>query len=133
MRLAAAGARARMEESAAAVQATVDSGRVAYGINTGFGAFANRVIPANKTRKLQFNLVRSHACGVGEPLDPRARAPHAAAQGERPRGGFFGRAPARRRGAARAAQCRRAAGRFRRRARSARRAISRRSRTSPWR
>jgi histidine ammonia-lyase len=64
----AAAARERMEQSAAAVTATVESGRVAYGINTGFGAFANRVIPAAKTRKLQLNLVRSHACGVGEPL-----------------------------------------------------------------
>jgi histidine ammonia-lyase len=66
----AAHAREAIERSAAAVAATVESGRVAYGINTGFGAFANRVIPANKTRKLQLNLVRSHACGVGEPLDP---------------------------------------------------------------
>ncbi|HET9693463.1 MAG TPA: histidine ammonia-lyase [Steroidobacteraceae bacterium] len=64
----AAPARERMEQSAAAVTATVESGRVAYGINTGFGAFANRVIPAAKTRRLQLNLVRSHACGVGEPL-----------------------------------------------------------------
>jgi histidine ammonia-lyase len=43
---------------------------VSYGINTGFGAFANRVIPAAKTRKLQLNLIRSHACGTGEPLPP---------------------------------------------------------------
>jgi histidine ammonia-lyase len=64
----AAAARERMAQSAAAVTATIDSGRVAYGINTGFGAFANRVIPADRTRKLQLNLVRSHACGVGEPL-----------------------------------------------------------------
>jgi histidine ammonia-lyase len=64
----APGARGRMEASAATVRATVESGRVAYGINTGFGAFANRVIPAAKTQKLQVNLVRSHACGVGEPL-----------------------------------------------------------------
>jgi histidine ammonia-lyase len=64
----AASARGRMEQSAATVAATVASGQVAYGINTGFGAFANRVIPAAKTQKLQVNLVRSHACGVGEPL-----------------------------------------------------------------
>jgi len=64
------GARARMRESEATVVATVESGRTAYGINTGFGAFANRVIPAQKTKKLQLNLVRSHACGVGEPLSP---------------------------------------------------------------
>jgi histidine ammonia-lyase len=63
-------ARARMRKSEATVAATVASGRTAYGINTGFGAFANRVIPAQKTKKLQLNLVRSHACGVGEPLSP---------------------------------------------------------------
>ncbi|HEX9207886.1 MAG TPA: histidine ammonia-lyase [Steroidobacteraceae bacterium] len=67
VRLAAA-ARSRMELSRSTVAATVASGRVAYGINTGFGAFANRVIPAQKTQRLQLNLVRSHACGVGEPL-----------------------------------------------------------------
>jgi histidine ammonia-lyase len=61
-------ARERMHRSAATVEATVASGEVAYGINTGFGAFANRVIPAAKTQRLQLNLVRSHACGVGEPL-----------------------------------------------------------------
>ena len=66
----AASARALMEQSQATVAATVASGRVAYGINTGFGAFANRVIPAAKTQRLQLNLVRSHACGVGEPLAP---------------------------------------------------------------
>jgi histidine ammonia-lyase len=66
----AVSARDRMAQSVAAVAATIDSGRVAYGINTGFGAFANRVIPAAKTRKLQLNLVRSHACGVGDPLPP---------------------------------------------------------------
>ncbi len=65
-----AAARARMQQSEATVTATVESGRTAYGINTGFGAFANRVIPAQKTKKLQLNLVRSHACGVGEPLAP---------------------------------------------------------------
>ena len=64
----AASARAGMERSVAAVAATIASGRVAYGINTGFGAFANRVIPAAKTQKLQLNLVRSHACGAGDPL-----------------------------------------------------------------
>jgi len=67
VRLAAA-ARRRMQASADAVRRAVEEGEVSYGINTGFGAFANRVIPAAKTRKLQLNLIRSHACGVGEPL-----------------------------------------------------------------
>jgi histidine ammonia-lyase len=63
-------ARQRMNLAAATVADTVASGRVAYGINTGFGAFANQVIPAAKTRRLQLNLVRSHACGTGPPLSP---------------------------------------------------------------
>jgi histidine ammonia-lyase len=64
----AAPARARMQASVETVRRVVASGEVTYGINTGFGAFANRVIPATQTRKLQLNLIRSHACGAGEPL-----------------------------------------------------------------
>ena len=67
VRLAAA-ARGRMLASVEAVQRVVASGEVSYGVNTGFGAFAHRVIPAARTRKLQLNLIRSHACGTGEPL-----------------------------------------------------------------
>ena len=69
VRLAIA-ARKRMLSSVQAVERAVERGEVSYGINTGFGAFANRVIPASKTRKLQLNLVRSHACGTGDPLPP---------------------------------------------------------------
>jgi histidine ammonia-lyase len=61
-------ARRRMQASRDAVQRAVERGETSYGINTGFGAFANRVIPAAKTRKLQLNLVRSHACGTGRAL-----------------------------------------------------------------
>src|SRR5918995_4684273 len=38
-----------------------------YGINTGFGRFVNRSIPEELTQELQLRLLRSHACGVGEP------------------------------------------------------------------
>jgi histidine ammonia-lyase len=38
-----------------------------YGVNTGFGRFVNRSIPPEQTRELQLRLLRSHACGVGEP------------------------------------------------------------------
>jgi len=69
VRLAAA-ARRRMQASVQAVERAIAQGDVSYGINTGFGAFANRVIPAAKTRKLQLNLIRSHACGTGDPLPP---------------------------------------------------------------
>jgi histidine ammonia-lyase len=38
-----------------------------YGVNTGFGRFVSRVIPEELTEELQLRLLRSHACGVGEP------------------------------------------------------------------
>lgn len=39
---------------------------VFYGINTGFGSLCNTVISKEDLSKLQSNLVKSHACGVGE-------------------------------------------------------------------
>jgi histidine ammonia-lyase len=38
-----------------------------YGVNTGFGRFVSRSIPDELTDELQLRLLRSHACGVGEP------------------------------------------------------------------
>src|SRR5262252_2825312 len=38
-----------------------------YGVNTGFGRFVAVAIPDEQTRELQLRLLRSHACGVGEP------------------------------------------------------------------
>src|SRR3954470_21420483 len=38
-----------------------------YGINTGFGRFVSRSIPEELAAELQLRLLRSHACGVGEP------------------------------------------------------------------
>ncbi len=38
-----------------------------YGVNTGFGRFVSESIPADKVDELQLRLLRSHACGVGEP------------------------------------------------------------------
>jgi histidine ammonia-lyase len=38
-----------------------------YGINTGFGRFVSKSIPEEQTEELQLRLLRSHACGVGEP------------------------------------------------------------------
>ena len=43
-------------------------GSVVYGVNTGFGNFADVVIPRERLRELQLNLVRSHAAGIGESL-----------------------------------------------------------------
>jgi histidine ammonia-lyase len=40
-----------------------------YGVNTGFGRFVSKSIPEELTEELQLRLLRSHACGVGEPYD----------------------------------------------------------------
>jgi histidine ammonia-lyase len=61
-------ARTSMKASVQAVQRILDSKKASYGINTGFGAFANTRIPRAEIRTLQYNLVRSHACGVGDAL-----------------------------------------------------------------
>ena len=59
---------ARMKASRAVVDQLVASGKTAYGINTGFGKLASVRISGEQVRQLQVNLVRSHSCGVGEPL-----------------------------------------------------------------
>ena len=41
-----------------------------YGITTGFGSLCNRSIPREDLSQLQVNLVISHACGIGEPVEP---------------------------------------------------------------
>src|SRR5207247_2874737 len=38
-----------------------------YGVNTGFGRFVSKSIPPELTEELQLRLLRSHACGVGDP------------------------------------------------------------------
>jgi histidine ammonia-lyase len=45
------------------------SGRPVYGVNTGFGELASTRISPQRLATVQRNLVLSHACGVGEPLD----------------------------------------------------------------
>src|SRR5436190_17775014 len=48
---------------------------VVYGVTTGFGKLSDVRIPREALNELQLNLVRSHACGIGEPLsEPEARA-----------------------------------------------------------
>jgi histidine ammonia-lyase len=64
-------ARRRMEASRAVIERLVASNTTAYGVNTGFGKLANARISPGQIRELQVNLVRSHACGVGAPLDER--------------------------------------------------------------
>ncbi len=61
-------ARERMEASRAVVERLGASDTAVYGVNTGFGALASVRIHPDQISELQFNLVRSHACGVGTPL-----------------------------------------------------------------
>jgi histidine ammonia-lyase len=61
-------AREQMRAAQALVaQVAHNDGHHTYGVNTGFGRFVSREIPEELTAELQLRLLRSHACGVGEP------------------------------------------------------------------
>ena len=62
-------ARAGLVAAQARVRRIVEAGEVVYGINTGFGKLAQTIIPAERLAELQRNLVLSHSCGIGAPLD----------------------------------------------------------------
>ena len=66
----AESSRSRVDEAREAVEKIVKSGQPAYGINTGFGDLVSVAIPAEDLSTLQENLVRSHACGIGESMNP---------------------------------------------------------------
>lgn len=61
-------ARERMAASRRLVEEIVESGQTVYGITTGFGKLSEVTIPRENLAALQLNLVRSHACGIGDPL-----------------------------------------------------------------
>lgn len=44
--------------------------KIIYGINTGFGPMAQYRIDDNDLLSLQYNIIRSHSCGAGEPFAP---------------------------------------------------------------
>jgi histidine ammonia-lyase len=59
---------ARLARGRETVDAMVAEGAVVYGVTTGFGDLSSVRIDAGDAARLQLNLVRSHAIGVGEPL-----------------------------------------------------------------
>jgi histidine ammonia-lyase len=65
-------ARSRVAASRAVVDRLAEGEAPVYGINTGFGSFAEVKIPREDLDRLQINLLRSHAAGVGDPLPVRA-------------------------------------------------------------
>ena len=64
-------ARERLREARRLVDRIAQSGVPTYGINTGFGTLAEVSIPKGELRRLQRNLILSHAAGTGRPLSPR--------------------------------------------------------------
>lgn len=68
-------AKKRVTRAALAVERLIKRGEIAYGITTGFGAFKDKIISREEVEKLQTNIVKSHAVGLGDPFDiPTTRA-----------------------------------------------------------
>jgi histidine ammonia-lyase len=62
------GARERMRAARGVVESVAHGANEhTYGVNTGFGRFVSKQIPEEQTGELQLRLLRSHACGVGDP------------------------------------------------------------------
>src|ERR1017187_5140580 len=67
-RLGAGGPR-RVETSRSVIVKGVSGGAPVYGVNTGFGALADTPVGEADLTTLQGAIVRSHAAGIGVPLD----------------------------------------------------------------
>lgn len=65
----AASARQRVEDSRRCLEKLMATGETIYGVNTGFGKLSNQRIESDQLLKLQENLLRSHAVGMGPVLD----------------------------------------------------------------
>ncbi len=65
----------RVVASRKVIEEIIGRDAVVYGVSTGFGKLSDVRIPQSDLAELQLNLVRSHACGIGNPLsEPEARA-----------------------------------------------------------
>ncbi len=60
-------ARERMRAAREVVERAAASPTRTYGVNTGFGRNVTQTIPSELADELQIRLLRSHACGVGDP------------------------------------------------------------------
>src|SRR3954449_2862620 len=58
-----------MAASAAIVDGLADSDEAVYGVSTGFGSLATTQIPTDRRVELQQSLIRSHAAGMGPPVE----------------------------------------------------------------
>ena len=66
--LADAG-REAMAQTAAVVERLAESDEPVYGVSTGFGSLVDTRIPAARREELQRSLLRSHAAGMGPPVE----------------------------------------------------------------
>src|SRR5437762_1850401 len=65
----------RVLASRKVIEKIIARGAAVYGVSTGFGKLSDVRIPRSELAELQLNLVRSHACGIGNPLsEPEVRA-----------------------------------------------------------
>jgi histidine ammonia-lyase len=62
------GATERMRAARAVIDRKVEAGETVYGVTTGLGSLANVRLHDDEVRRLQHDLLRSHAVGVGRPL-----------------------------------------------------------------
>ena len=63
-------ARRRVAEGRELLERSLAAGSAIYGVNTGFGSLARVRLDAAELEEVQANLLRSHAAGVGPPLEP---------------------------------------------------------------
>jgi len=61
--------KSQIAQCRAGLESVLNDGLPHYGINTGFGSLANKSIEQDDLENLQRNLIRSHAAGIGEPLE----------------------------------------------------------------
>ena len=64
-----ASSREKMTISRQAIENDNLSDQIVNGVNTGFGSLSSVVIERDELENLQINLIRSHACGIGERMD----------------------------------------------------------------
>lgn len=66
--------RARIERGAKVLADALASGRMVYGVNTGYGDSCTVEVPADVVEQLPAHLVRYHGCGLGDYFDEPATA-----------------------------------------------------------
>jgi histidine ammonia-lyase len=58
-----------IDDSSAVIDRILDNHEIVYGVTTGFGSLADTVIPSERSAELQVALLRSHAAGMGPPVE----------------------------------------------------------------